>query len=385
MTSLANAGRVAASKVRDVPFLDLSGMSREVRDEVLLEWGRLVDDNRFIGGEPVSSFEEAWASYCGSRFAVGVANGTDALHLALRALGVGPGDEVVLPTNTFVATAEAVVLAGARPRFADVDPGTLLLTGATLEAACTPATRAVIAVHLYGQMPDMDDLLSTADRLGLLLLEDAAQAQGANWGGRTAGSLGAVGCFSFYPGKNLGAFGDAGAVCTSDPGVADRLRSMRDHGRAVGGHHQHDLLGTNSRLDSLQAVVLSAKLRRLDQWNAERRRLAAAYAELLDPAVELVHQLPGGYGVHHLAVARIPDRERVRERLADQGIGTGLHYPTPCHLMPPYQEFADGPLPVAEAQASRIVSLPMYPDLGLDRAARVTEAVNAVVADGGSR
>ena len=379
MTSLVTGGRVTAPETGDVPFLDLSGMSQEVRDEVLREWERLVDSGRFVGGEPVSRFEDEWAVYCGSSFAVGVANGTDALHLALRALGIGPGDEVVVPTNTFVATAEAVVLAGARPRFADVDPDTLLLTGASLEAACTPATRAVVAVHLYGQMPDMDELLATADRLGLLVLEDAAQAQGASWGPHVAGSLGAAGCFSFYPGKNLGAFGDAGAVCTSDAAVAERLRSMRDHGRSAGGHHQHDLLGTNSRLDSVQAVVLSAKLRRLDRWNAERRQLMAAYAELLDPDVALVRQLPGGCGVHHLAVARVPDRDRLRERLAEQGIGTGLHYPTPCHLLPPYRGYAHAPLPVAEAQASRIVSLPLYPHMGLGRVARVAETLNELV------
>jgi dTDP-4-amino-4,6-dideoxygalactose transaminase len=308
-----------------------------------------------------------------------VANGTDALHLAIRALDIGPGDEVVVPANTFVATVEAIVLAGARPRFADVDPSTLLLTAEGLEAAVTPATKAVAAVHLYGQMPDMDAIGQTAERLGLLVVEDAAQAQGATWQGGRAGSFGAVGCFSFYPGKNLGAFGDAGAVVTSDPAVDDRIRSLRDHGRAGAGHYQHDGFGMNSRLDAVQAVVLSAKLRRLDAWNAARRELYACYRELVDPSVAtLVAQAPGAVGSLHLAVARVTERDRVREELATAGIATGIHYPTPCHLMPAYREYADGPLPVVEAAVGELLSLPMSPHLSASDVARVCEVLNVV-------
>jgi dTDP-4-amino-4,6-dideoxygalactose transaminase len=364
---------------KQIPFLDLGAMSDEVRDEVLAAWEQLTKTNQFIGGEAVTQFEEEWAAYCGTRFAVGVANGTDALHLAIRALDIGPGDEVVVPANTFVATVEAIVLAGARPRFADVDPSTLLLTAEGLEAAVTPATKAVAAVHLYGQMPDMDAIGQTAERLGLLVVEDAAQAQGATWQGGRAGSFGAVGCFSFYPGKNLGAFGDAGAVVTSDPAVDDRIRSLRDHGRAGAGHYQHDGFGMNSRLDAVQAVVLSAKLRRLDAWNAARRELYACYRELVDPSVAtLVAQAPGAVGSLHLAVARVAERDRVREELATAGIATGIHYPTPCHLMPAYREHADGPLPVVEAAAGELLSLPMSPHLSASDVARVCEVLNVV-------
>jgi dTDP-4-amino-4,6-dideoxygalactose transaminase len=254
-----------------IPFLDVAAMTREVLDSVEPAWRRILESSRFIGGEAVEEFEAAWASYCQVPHALGVANGTDAIQLTLTALGIGPGDEVILPTNTFVATAEAVVLTGAAPRFADICPDTLLLTADLLEAAITRRTKAVIVVHLYGQMPDMDALCRVADKAGLAVIEDAAQAHGATWLGRRAGSIGLAGCFSFYPGKNLGAFGDAGAVVTSDPGLAGRIRGLRDHGRALGSRYRHELVGTNSRLDALQAAVLTAKLARLDAWNEARR------------------------------------------------------------------------------------------------------------------
>lgn len=362
--------------LRLVPFLDLSGATAEVRDEVLEGWAALLDESRFIGGEAVTAFEERFARYCGTEHAVGVANGTDALHLTIRALGIGRGDEVIVPANTFVATAEAVVLAGARPRFADVDPNTLLLTSETVESVASPATRAVIAVHLYGQTPDMDALVECARRLGLVLVEDAAQAHGAAWSGRKAGSFGVAGCFSFYPGKNLGAFGDAGAVVTSDPALAERLRSMRDHGRSR-GHHQHAVLGSNSRLDALQALVLTAKLPRLDAWNRTRRELMEQYRSLLDPDVApVVAAEAGGEGVHHLAVVRVRERRRVRQELASAGVTTGIHYPTPCHLMAPYAAFADRSLPVAESAAAEIISLPMYPQLAPEDVSYVALRLN---------
>jgi dTDP-4-amino-4,6-dideoxygalactose transaminase len=362
---------------RVVRFLDLTRVTGEVEDEVLGAWKLLLDSSQFIGGDAVTAFEERFARYCGTDHAVGVANGTDALHLTLRALGIGAGDEVVVPANTFVATVEAVLLAGARPRFADVDPGTLLITPETLEAAVTPATRAVMVVHLYGQMPDMDAVVATADRLGIVVVEDAAQAQGASWNARRAGSYGVAGCFSFYPGKNLGAFGDAGAVVTSDPDLAERLRSLRDHGRTGGGHYEHGLLGTNSRLDALQAVVLDAKLSRLDDWNRSRRELMTHYRELLDPELARpVADQPGGRGIHHLAVVLVQDREALRRELAQVGVATGVHYPTPCHRMAPYAGFADGALPVAEAAAAEVLSLPMYPHLGADDVAYVAAQVN---------
>lgn len=362
---------------RTVPFLDLSSVTDEVRNRVLHRWGELLDDNRFIGGEAVSSFEDRFAAYCGTPYAVGMANGTDALQLTLRALGIGAGSEVVLPANSFVATAEAVVLAGATPVFADVDPQTLLLTPATIEAALTARTQAVIAVHLYGRTPDMDAVLECAARHGVLVIEDAAQAQGATWGDRRAGSMGVAGCFSFYPGKNLGAFGDAGAVVTRDPALTERLRALRDHGRVGDAHYDHGYVGTNSRLDALQAIVLEAKLERLDAWNAARSELMAIYRSQIDPTrAAPVEDLPGGRGIHHLAVVRVSERDTLRAALADGGISTGVHYPIAIHRMGPYAEYARGRLPVAELAAREVLSLPMYPHLHPDDARYVAEQVN---------
>jgi dTDP-4-amino-4,6-dideoxygalactose transaminase len=363
-----------------IPFLDLGPTTAEITPDVVDGWKEVLRTNRFVGGPLVERFEQEWAQYCGTTHAIGVANGTDALHLALRALGLGPGDEVVLPTNTFVATAEAVVLAGATPRFADVDPDTLLLTSDTLRAAATPATRAVVVVHLYGQMADMEALGRTAAELDIALIEDAAQAQGARWRDVRAGAWGIVGCFSFYPGKNLGAFGDAGAVVTSDDDVAERVRSMRDHGRSFDGWYQHERFGVNSRLDALQAVVLSAKLPRLDGWNARRRSLVDRYRHAIDPdAVQLVAVAPEAEAIHHLAVARVDNRDQVREALSARGIGTGIHYPTPCHRIPPYAGFrGDGALPVSEAAADRIISLPLHPHMTTAQVERVAAELNQV-------
>jgi dTDP-4-amino-4,6-dideoxygalactose transaminase len=367
----------------EVPFLDLSPQTAEVRDEIWAGWSAVVEGSHFIGGERVARFEDEWASYCGTGHAIGVANGTDALHLALRALDVGYGHDVVVPANTFVATAEAVVLAGATPRFADVDHDTLLITAQTLKAAVTPATKAVIVVHLFGQMANMDEIQAVAAELGIEVLEDAAQAQGARWLGSPAGSLGRVGCFSFYPGKNLGAFGDAGAIVTQDADLATRLRSLRDHGREAGGHYDHVAVGTNSRLDSLQAVVLSAKLKRLDSWNDARRSLMSRYHEMLDPdRVRLVSTLPQAEPVHHLAVAQVERRDAVRDQLALRGIATGIHYPTPCHLTRPYAGYQDSALTVVEAAARRIVSLPLYPHMAAADVDRVCETLNQVTSPG---
>jgi dTDP-4-amino-4,6-dideoxygalactose transaminase len=362
-----------------VPFLDLAAMTVGVKDQVLAEWSVALDSNRFVGGEPVDRFESQWASYCTTRTAIGVANGTDALHLTLRALGIGPGDEVVVPANSFVATAEAVVLAGATPRFADVDEDTLLITPASAEAAITRRTGAIIAVHLYGQMCDMDGLRVLADRYDLALIEDAAQAHGATWRNQPAGSLGIAGCFSFYPGKNLGAFGDAGAITTSDDGLAARIRSMRDHGRRAGMHYDHAEVGTNSRLDTLQAIVLAAKLEHLAVWNDARRRILERYrAAASGGPVSFVRELSHSRGVYHLAVARFPTRVQAREWLASWGIETSVHYPTPIHLMEPYTRFATGPLPVAEQAAKRIVSLPLYPHMTDEQVGRVAQALELV-------
>ncbi|MCU1657218.1 MAG: DegT/DnrJ/EryC1/StrS family aminotransferase [Pseudonocardiales bacterium] len=362
-----------------VPFLDLSATTREVSAAVCESWNAILAGSRFIGGPVVEQFEAAWSSYCGTSEAVGVANGTDAIQLTLRAMGIGAGDEVVLPANTFVATAEAVVLAGATPRFADVDPDTLLLCADTLRPALTSRTKAVIVVHLYGQMADMDALADVTGHHGVALIEDAAQAQGATWAGRRAGSAGHAGCFSFYPGKNLGAFGDAGAVVTSDACLAARVRSLRDHGRVAGSHYEHDAVGTNSRLDAIQAAVLIAKLTRLDEWNDARRRIAARYRAAFGSGVlQMVAEAPAARGVYHVAVARIRDRDRVQRIFTAIGIETAIHYPTPCHLIAPYRRYADAPLPVAEHAAGEVLSLPMYPQMSTEQVERVCAAAEVV-------
>jgi dTDP-4-amino-4,6-dideoxygalactose transaminase len=358
-----------------IRFLDLQSMNAEVWPEISERWQTLFTSGEFIGGRAVEEFERSWAAYCGVRHAVGVGNGTDALVLSLRALGLKHDDEVIVPANTFVATAEAVVLAGASPRFADVCPDTLLLTPESVRAALTPRSRVLVVVQLYGQVADMDALAEVADEAGLFIVEDAAQAHGARWRDGRAGSFGLAGCFSFYPGKNLGAAGDAGAVVTDDDALADRLRVLRDHGR-TGSHHAHIEVGTNSRLDALQAVVLSAKLRRLDAWNASRRQLMARYRENLDgSAARLLSVAAPVTPAHHLGVVRVPRRADVRAGLAERGIATGIHYPTPCHLSPAFTDYFDRPLPVAEAAAEEILSLPLSPHLSTADVDRVSEAL----------
>lgn len=372
---------VTGPEDRLVPFSDLTAMTREVRPAVEHAWSELLDSGRFVGGAAVDEFEQAWAAYCGVPEAIGVGSGTDALLLTLMALGIGHGDEVIVPANTFVATAEAVVLAGAVPRFADVSPDTLLLTPMAMTAAVGPRTAAVIVVHLYGQMPDMDALQHAADKAGIFLVEDAAQAHGADWRGRGAGSVGRAGCFSFYPAKNLGAFGDAGAVVTADAVLADRIRALRDHGRARHSRYRHELVGTNSRLDALQALVLTAKLARLDTWIQARQSVAARYRTALeDGPARLVAEEAGSRCAYHLAVARVPDRAVFQRRLADAGIETQVHYPVPCHRQAPYQRFATGPLPVAERAAGEIISLPIFPHMREDQVALVCETMRDTLA-----
>ncbi len=354
-------------------------MANQVWPAIEQDYLACLHGARYIGGRPVAAFEQEWAAYCGADHAVGVANGTDALELTLIALGVGPGDEVVVPANTFIATAAAVVRAGAVPRFADVSDDTLLLTPATLSQALTPRTRAVMVVHLYGQLPEMAGLLAVADQAGVRVIEDAAQAHGAQWAGRRAGSFGDAACFSFYPGKNLGAFGDAGAVVMSRPELADRVRALANHGRSHGAlHYDHDYVGTNSRLDALQAIALSGKLTCLEQWTERRIELAARYRDRLSgtPAAKLTSVSPLARHVYHLFVVRVPERDRVQAELARRGIQTGVHYPVPCHLQPPLRRFADHPLPVAERTAGQLLSLPMFPHMTDDQADLVCEVLS---------
>jgi dTDP-4-amino-4,6-dideoxygalactose transaminase len=368
-----------------VPFADLPAAAHQVWPQLQEDFTRALLDARYIGGPAVEQFEHSWAGYCGTEYAVGTANGTDALALTLEALGIGPGAEVVVPSNTFIATAAAVVRVGATPRFADVDPDTLLLTPRTLQKALGPKTRAVVVVHLFGQMPDMDGLAAVAEFAGIVLVEDAAQAHGARWRDRPAGSFGAAASFSFYPGKNLGAFGDAGAVVTSDAVLADRVRALANHGRHRGAaHYHHDLVGTNSRLDALQAIVLSAKLRHLEEWTEARVKHAAVYRQAFaGTPVHMVATHPSARNVYHLAVVRVPNRDRVRAGLAKAGIETGIHYPVPCHLQPPLLSFATEPLPVCQEAAGEILSLPMFPSLRPDQIRRVCDVLLHAVAGGG--
>jgi dTDP-4-amino-4,6-dideoxygalactose transaminase len=350
--------------VTSVPFTDLAAMAAEVWPAVQEDYLATMLGGGYIGGQAVTSFERGWAAYCGADHAVGVANGTDALELTITALGIGQGDEVILPANTFIATAAAVVRAGAIPRFADVSGDTLLITPLTLSAALTPRTRAVIVVHLFGQVPDMDALLAVASQAGIAVIEDAAQAHGAEWDGRRAGSFGEAACFSFYPGKNLGASGDAGAVVTSRPELADRVRALANHGRSRGAaHYEHEYIGTNSRLDALQAIMLSGKLAHLDRWTQRRIELAARYRDRLCGTLKLPAVAPLARHVYHLFAVRVTERDHVRAELARRGIQTGVHYPVPCHWQPPLRRFADGPLPVAEQAAAELLSVPMFPHL----------------------
>ena len=363
-----------------VPFLDLPALHESMRDELNAVWLEVVADGGFIGGRRVEAFENEFAKYCGASLCIGVANGTDAIELILAGLGIGAGAEVIVPANTFVATVEAICNIGARPRFVDVDPRTLLIDAASVESALTRKSAAVIAVHLYGQMADVDALEIITRRHGLLLIEDAAQAHGASFNGRRAGSVGVAAAFSFYPGKNLGAFGDGGAVVTNDVPLTKAIRRLADHGRATDDRYRHDVSGRNSRLDSLQAGILRCKLARLDQHNAERQRAHRQYRELLPIGSPLTDVDPRAVAVHHLAVVQVDDRATVTEELTAAGIGWGLHYPIPCHQQPAFAQYSTGPLPISEASASRILSLPMSPTLSEADVDRVCDVMHRAVA-----
>ncbi len=366
------------SSADGIPFLDLAGQHAEIANQLDEAWAKVTSTNGFIGGSYVAAFEAEYAKYCGTSECVGVANGTDAIELILRGLGIGPGDEVIVPANTFVATVEAVVDAGATPVFVDVADDTLLVTAAHIEAALTPRTAAAIVVHLYGQMPDMDAISAVTDEAGIVLIEDAAQAQGAAWRDRRAGSWGRAASFSFYPGKNLGAFGDAGAVTTDDAELTNRIRSLGDHGRRLGTKHEHALSGVNSRLDALQAAILSIKLERLDDWNSRRRAAADYYRELLRGTdIRVLHTAPEATPIHHLEIVRVSDRDAVTSALDAHGIGWGLHYPIPCHQQNPFTRFAHGPCMITERAAREILSVPMFPTITRREVERVCEILIA--------
>lgn len=361
----------------NVPFVDLAAQQAEIADEVMLGLASVFERTAFVSGAEVGAFEREYAAFVGVRHCVGVANGTDALELALRALDVRPGAEVVLPANTFIATAEAVSAVGAVPVLVDVDEEHLLLDPRAVERALTPRTAAIVPVHLYGQTAPVEELTG----FGLPVLEDAAQAQGARRHGRPAGALGRVAATSFYPGKNLGAAGDAGAVMTDDEAIAERVRVLSAHGSP--SKYVHDVVGRNSRLDTVQAVVLRAKLARLEKWNEMRRQAADRYATLLAdvPGVRAPVSAPGNEDVWHLYVVRVPERDEALTALAAAGVGAGIHYPTPVHLTGAYAHLGLGPgsFPVAERAAGQILSLPMFPHLRAEQQERVVRALRDAV------
>jgi dTDP-4-amino-4,6-dideoxygalactose transaminase len=366
----------AAAVPLKVPFVDLGATYRAQRDSIDEAIARVVDRSDFILGAAVRELEGSFAAYCDVEHAVGVDSGFSALELILRAYGIGDGDEVITAANTFVATVGAIDVVGARPVLVDVDPDSYTIDPDRVKAAITPATRAIIPVHLYGQPADADAINRIAAAHGLLVIEDACQAHGARYRGVRVGGLGDAAAFSFYPAKNLGAFGDGGMIVTDDPDVADRVRKLRNLGAAT--KYRHELKGFNRRLDTVHAAVLGVKLTRLDAANSSRRRTAALYTELLaDLPVATPTAREDVEHVYHLYVVQTEERDRMRAHLQDAGIATGVHYPVPVHRQPAYRAlgYRDGDFPVTERSADRIISLPIYPDMPLDAIAHTARSV----------
>jgi dTDP-4-amino-4,6-dideoxygalactose transaminase len=360
----------------NIPFVDLQAQYQSIKAGITVALADVLDQGDFVLGRAVGEFEAAFATYCETSFAVGVDSGYSALELILRAYAIGPGDEVITATNTFVATALAINACGARTVLVDCNPDTYTLDPQGLEAAITPATRAIIVVHLYGQCADMDPILAIARRHGLRVIEDACQAHGARYNGRRAGGLADAAAFSFYPSKNLGAYGDGGAVTTNDPELTDHIRLLRNLGQRA--RYRHEIKGYNHRLDTLQAAVLMAKLPYLDSWNTARRRAADDYrAALSDLPIDLPYVAPHGDHVYHLYVVRVPDRADLQAHLGQAGIATAIHYPLPLHLQPAFQElgYGRGAFPVAEAYMEQILSLPIYPEIELEKIERVAVSI----------
>jgi dTDP-4-amino-4,6-dideoxygalactose transaminase len=362
---------------KPIPFFDLMQQYSELKPEIDVAIGRVLAKGHFILGEEVVAFESQFAAMSGVNHAVGVNSGTTALVLGLLAMGIGAGDEVITVAHTFIATAEAISMVGATPVFVDIDPNRGLMDPAKLEAAITPRTKAIIPVHLYGHPADMDAIVAVARRHGVPVLEDACQAHGALYKGRPAGSLGQAACFSFYPSKNLGAYGEAGALVTNDPELAEKARILRDHGSEA--KYQHSVIGINGRMEAIQAAVLGVKLPHLQAWNARRRKLAQRYDALLAgiPNCRPIGQDATVESAYHLYVVRVPRRDGVRAALADRGVGTQIHYPIPVHRQPAYAKtFSSVPeLPVTDEVTAEILSLPLYPELEEDRLGTVASAL----------
>ena len=367
----------------DVPLIDLAPQYQAIAEQLHATVDQLARAGSFTLGAELDAFEREFATFCGVHHCVGVANGTDALRIALHAVGVAPGGEVLTVPNSFVATTEAIHLAGARPRFVDIDPDTRSMDPDRLRKSITPNTAAVVPVHLFGCPAPMPQILAVCEEAGVPVIEDAAQAHGATVGGRRVGACGAAGAFSFYPTKNLGAMGDAGAIVCDDPAIARIARSLRHHGSEPGNANHHVRIGTTARLDNLQAAILRLKLVHLERWNEQRRRAAARYRELLaDLPIRLPVGVPvDGRQVFHLFVIGVHDRDRVLAALRSEGIGAGVHYPTPTHLQPAWRwlGYPEGSLPVAEAAAHEALSLPLFPGITDVQLERVSDALHRVL------
>jgi dTDP-4-amino-4,6-dideoxygalactose transaminase len=363
-----------------IPLVDLKAQYRAHKGEIDAAIQDIIDNTSFIMGPKLKQFEDDFAAFCRAKHALGVGSGTEALQMAFLALGVGPGDEVITASHTFFATAEMLGHLGARPIFVDIDLGTYNIDPDKIEAAITPRTKALLPVHLYGQPAEMDAILEIAAKYGLPVIEDAAQAHGAEYKGRRVGSMGRIACFSFYPGKNLGAYGDAGAVVTDDDELADKVRILRDHGRYE--KYEHLTEGWPARMDTLQSAVLRAKLPHLEEWNEARRRHAARYNELLaDLDVVRPYEPEHVRAVYHLYVIRVDRRDEVLRELNGRGIGAGIHYPIPLHLQPAYKYlgYKRGDLPLTEEAADQVLSLPMYPELTEEQVQEVVGALRELV------
>lgn len=363
-----------------IPFIDLKAQYASIQNEVLAAVSATLASTQYVLGKEVTAFEEEFAAFSGGKFGIGVNSGTSALHLALLAAGVGPGDEVITVSCTFVATVAAIDYTGARPVFVDVDPATLNMDASRVEAAITERTKAILPVHLHGQPADLDPILDIARRNNLVVIEDAAQAHGAEYKGRRVGSIGALGCFSFYPGKNLGACGEGGMVVTNNEAYAQKIRILRDWGQDRKYHHKYK--GFNYRMDGVQGAILRVKLRHLDAWTEARRRHAEYYTELLSEAdVQTPVQEDYARHVYHVYAVRTPKRDAAQQALQSREIHTGIHYPIPVHLQPAYREFgyADGDLPVTEQAATELLSLPMFPELKRKQIEEVCDALREIV------
>ena len=366
--------------VMKVPYFDLRAQYAELREEILPALDRVCQGASFILGDEVELFEREFAEYCNAAYCVALNSGTSALHLALLSLGIEAGDEVITTANTFIATAEAISYTGAQPVFVDVDPNTANIDPNLIEAAITTRTKAILPVHLYGRPADLDPILETAAQHGLAVIEDACQAHGAQHKGNRVGSLGRAAAFSFYPGKNLGAYGEGGALVTNDSHLAEFARAMRDHGQSQ--RYFHDFVGYNYRMDGFQGAVLRIKLRHLERWTAKRRELAEHYRELLsDVPLALPQDDPASECVYHLFVAYVEERDRVREFLQSRGVQTAIHYPRPVHLQKPYAVLGYGPgsLPHTEHACASCLSLPLFPEMTLDQVRYVAQAVAEAV------